>query len=55
VQRKGKNNTLTPGPDDVGSPWAIGAAEGGHKAILPELGKLADFRKLVQKAKEHGH
>jgi starch synthase (maltosyl-transferring) len=41
-------------PDDVGSPWAIGAAEGGHKDILPELGTLADFRQLVQKAKEHG-
>ncbi|MBS1222634.1 MAG: alpha amylase catalytic region [Proteobacteria bacterium] len=54
VNRKGKNNTLTPGPDDVGSPWAIGAAEGGHKAILPALGTLADFRQLVQKACEHG-
>jgi starch synthase (maltosyl-transferring) len=54
VNRKGKNNTLTPGPDDVGSPWAIGAAEGGHKDILPELGTLEDFRQLVQKAREHG-
>ncbi|MBK8751111.1 MAG: DUF3416 domain-containing protein [Candidatus Competibacteraceae bacterium] len=54
VNRKGKNNTLTPGPDDVGSPWAIGAAEGGHRDILPELGTLADFRQLVQKAKEQG-
>ena len=54
VNRKGKNNTLTPSPDDVGSPWAIGAAEGGHKSILPELGTLEDFRQLVQKAKEHG-
>ena len=54
VNRKGKNNTLTPGPDDFGSPWAIGAAEGGHKAILPELGTLEDFRQLVQKAREHG-
>jgi starch synthase (maltosyl-transferring) len=54
VNRKGKNNTLTPGPDDVGSPWAIGAAEGGHKDILPELGTLEDFRRLVQKAREHG-
>ncbi len=54
VNRKGKNNTLTPGPDDVGSPWAIGAAEGGHKSILPELGTLEDFRQLVRKAKEHG-
>lgn len=54
INRKGKNNTLTPGPDDVGSPWAIGAAEGGHKSILPELGTLDDFRSLVQKAREHG-
>ena len=54
VNRKGKNNTLTPGPEDVGSPWAIGAAEGGHKAILPELGTLEDFRQLVRKAREHG-
>ncbi len=54
VNRKGKNNTLTPTADDVGSPWAIGAAEGGHKAILPELGTLEDFRHLVHKAKEHG-
>ncbi len=44
VQRKGKNNALVAQPDDVGSPWAIGADEGGHKAILPELGTLADFR-----------
>ncbi|MFZ1830134.1 MAG: alpha-1,4-glucan--maltose-1-phosphate maltosyltransferase [Candidatus Competibacteraceae bacterium] len=54
MNRKGKNNTLTPGPEDVGSPWAIGAAEGGHKSILPELGTLEDFRSLVQKAREHG-
>ena len=54
VNRKGKNNTLTPSGDDVGSPWAIGSAEGGHKSILPELGTLEDFRNLVAKAKEHG-
>ena len=41
--RKGKGNTLTPSPSDPGSPWAIGAAEGGHDAIAPELGTLADF------------
>jgi starch synthase (maltosyl-transferring) len=52
--RKGKNNTLEPAPDDVGSPWAIGAAEGGHKAIHPELGTLDDFRRLVAKARERG-
>jgi len=52
--RKGKNNTLVAGPDDPGSPWAIGAAEGGHKAIHPQLGTLEDFRQLVTKAQEHG-
>jgi starch synthase (maltosyl-transferring) len=50
--RKGPNNTLNAGPDDVGSPWAIGAVEGGHKAVHPQLGTLNDFRKLVAKAKE---
>ena len=52
--RKGKNNTVTAEADDVGSPWAIGAAEGGHKSILPELGTLDEFRQFVQRAKEHG-
>lgn len=52
--RKGKNNALTAGPDDVGSPWAIGAPEGGHKAILPDLGTAEDFRRLVASAREHG-
>ncbi len=52
--RKGKNNTLTPEPNDPGSPWAIGAAEGGHTAVHPELGTLDDFRRLVAAAKEHG-
>ena len=46
-KRKGKNNSLTPGPDDVGSPWAIGSDEGGHKAVHPQLGTLDDFRRLV--------
>jgi len=54
VQRKGKNNALVAGADDVGSPWAIGSAAGGHKAILPELGKPADFRNLVKKARALG-
>jgi starch synthase (maltosyl-transferring) len=52
--RKGPNNTLTPGPDDPGSPWAIGAEEGGHTAIHPQLGTLADFDRLVAAAREHG-
>jgi len=54
THRKGKNNTPTAGPEDPGSPWAIGAAEGGHKAIHPELGTLGDFRRLLEKAGEHG-
>jgi starch synthase (maltosyl-transferring) len=52
--RKGKNNALEAGPDDVGSPWAIGAAEGGHKAVHPQLGTLDDFRRFVARAREHG-
>lgn len=51
-RRKGRNNTLDAKPDDLGSPWAIGAAEGGHTAILSELGTAADFRRLVKKAIE---
>lgn len=51
--RKGKNNTTEAQPGDVGSPWAIGAAEGGHKAIHPDLGTLDDFRHLIQAAKNH--
>ncbi len=53
-RRKGRNNTLNAEPDDVGSPWAIGAAEGGHEAILGELGTLADFQRLVGRAAEFG-
>ena len=54
VNRKGRNNTLNPQPTDPGSPWAIGAKEGGHLAVLPELGTLEDFRRLVKRAGEHG-
>ena len=54
TNRKGRNNTLTPGPDDPGSPYAIGAAEGGHLAVHPELGTLADFDRLVAAAGDHG-
>jgi len=53
-KRKGKNNAVRAAPDDVGSPWAIGAAEGGHKAILAELGTLEDFRRLVAGAQSRG-
>ncbi len=52
--RKGRNNTTDPEPGDVGSPWAIGAAEGGHTAILPELGTFADFDYLMSHLPEHG-
>ncbi|AVQ79841.1 MULTISPECIES: alpha-1,4-glucan--maltose-1-phosphate maltosyltransferase [unclassified Variovorax] len=54
VQRKGPNNKLVSGPEDVGSPWAIGAAEGGHKDILPALGTAQDFRRLLARAADHG-
>ena len=54
VNRKGRNNALTAGPDDVGSPWAIGAAEGGHDAIHPDLGTPEDFRDFVAAAAEQG-
>ncbi len=52
--RKGPNNTLDPGPDDVGSPWAIGSPEGGHTAIHPDLGTEDDFVALVEGARSLG-
>ena len=52
--RKGRNNTLTPGPHDPGSPWAIGAAEGGHDAIHPDLGDFDSFDRFVARARELG-
>jgi len=52
--RKGKNNSVTAAPGDTGSPWAIGAAEGGHKAIDPELGTFDDFRRFLGRASELG-
>ncbi len=52
--RKGRNNTLTAGPGDPGSPYAIGAAEGGHDALHPELGGVEAFRRLVGAAEAHG-
>jgi starch synthase (maltosyl-transferring) len=54
TERKGKNNSLVPGKDDVGSPWAIGGVEGGHKSIHPQLGTLEDFKDLQRKARELG-
>ncbi|HJQ36497.1 MAG TPA: alpha-1,4-glucan--maltose-1-phosphate maltosyltransferase [Thermoanaerobaculia bacterium] len=52
--RKGKNNKVAAEEGDVGSPWAIGGAEGGHKSVHPDLGDIDDFQSIVAKAKEHG-
>jgi starch synthase (maltosyl-transferring) len=52
--RKGKNNTLERDPNDVGSPWAIGAEEGGHDAIHPDLGTIDDFDGFVKEAEQLG-
>ena len=50
TNRKGPNNTPTANPGDVGSPWAIGATEGGHTAIHPDLGTVEDFAALIAQA-----
>jgi len=52
--RKGRNNSLAAGPNDPGSPWAIGGPEGGHKSIHPALGSFDDFDRLVAAARELG-
>ena len=52
--RKGGNNHVEAAPDDPGSPWAIGAASGGHKAIHPQLGTLDDLHQLVEATRNHG-
>jgi starch synthase (maltosyl-transferring) len=54
TNRKGRDNALTAAPGDPGSPWAIGAAEGGHEAVHPELGTLEDVRALTDAARELG-
>jgi len=54
VNRKGPNNTLTPGPNDPGSPWAIGSRLGGHDAIHPDLGTLEDFDAFVEETRRLG-
>jgi starch synthase (maltosyl-transferring) len=51
--RKGRNNSLEAGPDDPGSPYAIGGEEGGHEAIHPQLGSREEFRELVAAAGEY--
>ena len=52
--RKGPNNTLSPGPADPGSPWAIGNVEGGHDAIHPDLGDFESFDRFVARARSLG-
>ena len=52
INRKGPDNTLVAGPEDVGSPWAIGSDEGGHDAIHPALGTPVDFKAFVDRAAE---
>ena len=52
--RKGPNNSLVAGPDDPGSPWAVGGPEGGHDAIHPDLGTIEDFDAFVAKAHSLG-
>ena len=54
THRKGANNTPEAGPHDPGSPWAIGAADGGHTAVHPALGTLDDFDHFVAAARDHG-
>ncbi|HEY1134949.1 MAG TPA: alpha-1,4-glucan--maltose-1-phosphate maltosyltransferase [Nocardioides sp.] len=54
VNRKGPNNTLTPGPEDPGSPWAIGSRHGGHDAVHPDLGTIDDFDAFVARAEALG-
>jgi starch synthase (maltosyl-transferring) len=54
THRKGRNNTLTAGRDDPGSPWGIGSQEGGHTAVHPELGTLNDFDRFVERARQLG-
>lgn len=54
THRKGRNNAPTCQPEDPGSPWAVGAEQGGHKSIHPQLGTLEDFRRLVRKANAYG-
>lgn len=54
TNRKGRNNTLTAEPGDPGSPYGIGSPDGGHDAVSPELGTMADFRAFVRAARENG-
>ncbi len=54
INRKGKNNAIAAGQDDVGSPWSTGSKEGGHKSVNPLLGTMRDFERLVKAAGQKG-
>jgi len=54
TNRKGRNNALTAGPGDPGSPWAIGDERGGHDAVHPELGTIRDLKRLTSTARQYG-
>ncbi len=54
TNRKGRNNSLDAGPDDVGSPYAIGSADGGHDVVAPELGGLSEFLRFREAVEAHG-
>jgi len=54
VHRKGRNNSVTAEPGDVGSPWAIGSTEGGHDTVHPDLGTIEEFDEFVAAARGHG-
>ncbi len=54
INRKGKNNNVRAAAGEPGSPWAIGSDEGGHKSILPSLGTLEDFKRLIEESKKAG-
>ena len=54
THRKGRNNQVDASPGDVGSPWAIGGREGGHKAVHPELGGIKEFERLVSRSRDYG-
>lgn len=54
LNRKGKNNSTTALPEDVGSCWGIGSEEGGHRATHPQLGTLDEYRELLEEAQKRG-
>ena len=54
TNRKGRNNSIECEPGDPGVPWAIGSEAGGHKAVEPALGTLADFDWLQKHVRKRG-